>query len=685
MAVVRARVIVFAVAALSIWAAVANASPSPRLLDVPFLSQTEDLCGGAALAMVLRYWGERDVYPEDFSGLVDRGSSGIHTDALAAEVSRRGWQSFPLNLAATSGEQIQEHVNRGRPMIALIEVRPGRYHYVVIVAWTGDQVIAHDPARAPFRVMSRIEFERAWAPAGRWALLMLPPAVRNAERPSPLPVDSAIGTVTGGDVCEPFILKSVESGRSGDVSTAESGLLAATALCPDNPSAWRELAGVRFLQSRWADASTFAARAAQLDPADRQGWDLLATSRFLNGDPGAALAAWNRIDRPSIDVVRIDGVRRTRHPVIAGIIRLSPRTVLTAAQYDRASRRLNELPSGDVSTLRYRPVSGGLAEIDAIVVERPMVPSGRALLAATAARSWLQRELRLDVASPTGSGELWTASWRWWANRPRLGFGVAVPSALGLPGVVTIEGFWERQTYETQGTIGSGVEKAERRRAALSVGDWSTSHLHWLAGAALDRWADDSHLALDTGVDVRLAADRLAVGVELAAWTPIGSGDHFARGSAAFSWRSTREPRTSSWLLRAGLVGTSRHAPFDLWPGAGTGDARVPLLRAHPLVKDGIVSGPVFGRRLAHGTVEYQRPLLTTVGGSVAWAAFADVGTAWSRMNVEARGPIHTDVGAGIRLALRGKGGALRIDVARGIRDRQVVLSTGWQAPWPGR
>jgi hypothetical protein len=37
------------------------------LLDVPYVSQTPELCGGAAVAMVLRYWGERDVFPQDFA------------------------------------------------------------------------------------------------------------------------------------------------------------------------------------------------------------------------------------------------------------------------------------------------------------------------------------------------------------------------------------------------------------------------------------------------------------------------------------------------------------------------------------------------------------------------------------------------------------------------------------------
>ena len=34
---------------------------SLTVLDVPFIAQSELLCGGAAAAMVMRYWGERGV------------------------------------------------------------------------------------------------------------------------------------------------------------------------------------------------------------------------------------------------------------------------------------------------------------------------------------------------------------------------------------------------------------------------------------------------------------------------------------------------------------------------------------------------------------------------------------------------------------------------------------------------
>jgi hypothetical protein len=257
-----------------------------------------------------------------------------------------------------------------------------------------------------------------------------------------------------------------------------------------------------------------------------------------------------------------------------------------------------------------------------------------------------------------------------------------------VPGVTTIEGSWERPSYalvegEPLGTV--AVQRDERRRAAVTLADWASSHVRWEAGAALDRWAADSHFAVGGAIDVRLTDDRVSIRVDSATWAPIGSGRRFAASGLSSAWRSRRDGTGPTWLVFTGLAATSVAAPLDLWPGAGTGNARMPLLRAHPLLDNGVISGPVFGRRLAHGTVEYQRPILTSLTGAVQVAAFADTARAWSRTRGDDRPSWHTDVGAGVRITLPGNGGTTRVDVARGLRDGRVVLSAGWQAPWPGR
>ena len=63
------------------------------LVSVPFLSQSEDLCGGAAAAMVMRFWGAQGITAESFSALVDHSAGGIATDALTRDLTSRGWMT----------------------------------------------------------------------------------------------------------------------------------------------------------------------------------------------------------------------------------------------------------------------------------------------------------------------------------------------------------------------------------------------------------------------------------------------------------------------------------------------------------------------------------------------------------------------------------------------------------------
>ena len=118
-------------------------------------------------------------------------------------------------------------------------------------------------------------------------------------------------------------------------------------------------------------------------------------------------------------------------------------------------------------------------------------------------------------------------------------------------------------------------------------------------------------------------------------------------------------------------------APLALWSGAGTGQGRDVLLRAHPLLHDGIISDGVFGRRIVHGGAEWRR--WTEPHGKpirLAPAIFVDAARA---AGVLAGGDTraHVDAGAGLRIALPGAG-IVRIDFAHGLRDGKSALSIGW-------
>src|SRR4029453_15524838 len=62
-------------------------------LDVPYLPQTEDMCGGAAVAMLFRYWGDAHADIEQFAALLDKRAGGIAEQVLVDAVERRGWQT----------------------------------------------------------------------------------------------------------------------------------------------------------------------------------------------------------------------------------------------------------------------------------------------------------------------------------------------------------------------------------------------------------------------------------------------------------------------------------------------------------------------------------------------------------------------------------------------------------------
>ena len=75
-----------------------------QLLDVPYVPQSGALCGGAALAMVLRYWGMTGVLAEDFAALVEPGQAGIRTGDLVKAV-----EDLRLDRASLAG-----NAGRGR-------------------------------------------------------------------------------------------------------------------------------------------------------------------------------------------------------------------------------------------------------------------------------------------------------------------------------------------------------------------------------------------------------------------------------------------------------------------------------------------------------------------------------------------------------------------------------------------
>jgi predicted double-glycine peptidase len=631
------------------------------LLDVPYLAQTPDLCGGAALAMVLRYWGDEDVFAEDFARLVEPATAGIPTGVLATAAVTRGWRALASH--ASSSALIQTALDLGHPVIALIEHSPKRYHYVVVVGMTDDSVVFHDPADAPYRVVERARFDRVWAVTDRWMLVVeRPGAVRTAP-----PARRPSLAVTDTGACAALVERSVARSQTGDMAGAERGLVTATRLCPQEAAPWRELSGLRFVASQWTEAARLAGVATRLSPGDEHAWHLLATSEYLQDREVEALRAWNQVGLPLMDTLTVTGAQRTRWPVISDTVALPPRRILTADAFTRAARRLDALPVAGHTRLRFAPTPDGRVTVDAIVVERPLLPSGVVPLATIGVRALVLHEIRLRIAGPTGSGELWSGTWNWSNTRPRLALELAMPSPVRrLPGVVTLDALWEREIYR-----GS---RMNRRAVFLRLSDWAPRELHWRAGLGVDRLNGQMFVATDAALDKRLLADRVSMRAGAGSWLPTSGASSFVNSHGGVAWRSTTS--TSMPVVRGviGAAAASVHAPAIAWPGAGTGQVRAPLLRAHPLETDGVIAGAAFGRRLVHGSVEFEHPVFAATAGRLAAAVFLDAARTGRRLQA--------DIGVGVRVRARGLEEGFRIDVAYGLRDGRRALSVGW-ATWP--
>ncbi|HUR33476.1 MAG TPA: C39 family peptidase [Vicinamibacterales bacterium] len=645
-------------------------------LEVPYLPQTELLCGGAAVAMLFRYWGDRHASAQQFAPLVDRRAGGIADTALITAVEERRWSAVRLT---GSIESLRAELGAGRPPIILIEDRPQRYHYVVVVGVEDAAVVVHDPTWGPARRHASAALLRAWEPTGFW-MLRITPVAGVTPLATTTPADSVSAVARQHtDACDAALDSALDDlsknglGRSGDV------LGAVAAQCPDDARPLRELAAVRFTERRWEDASAAARDALVRDPADAYAANVLASSRFMVNDVEGALQAWNIAARPRLDAVRISGLTRMRYARLADLLAFPDDSLITSARFTLARRRLEELPDISSTRISLRPQDDGFAEVDVAVVESRVLPHSLQEWAATGARTAIERQVGVHVPGRTGQGEAWTSSFRWWRHRPAAALEFAAPVAGRVSGVWHVGMSWDVQTY---GPIDAEMRE-ERLRGEVGLATWVAPHVRVFATSGLDTWRTGATrnrtITAGGGLERRLFNDRVAAQVSLMGGAGLSSSRHFAVSSAALAARTSRGPRPLVVLARAGVSNSSAAAPLAFWNGAGDGLARGPLLRAHSLVHDGRLDSPVFGRRLAYASVEAQhwfaRPSLLRV----AVATFADAAAAWQRPLVSRGSPAQVDGGVGLRVRVPAVPGAMRVDYAHGLRDGADAWTVGWQ------
>jgi hypothetical protein len=220
-----------------------------------------------------------------------------------------------------------------------------------------------------------------------------------------------------------------------------------------------------------------------------------------------------------------------------------------------------------------------------------------------------------------------------------------------------------------------------RTHGGLTLSDWLAHGVRYAISTGMDAWSGDRKaVSIGAALEHAAFADRLSASVNATQWAPLTGDSPFRSLGARISARSSAG--TQGWVTR-GSIGVERvsdAAPLALWPGAGEGQVRAPLLRAHPLLSDGVIdltSASAFGRTLAFGSAEVQRWLERPTIARLGVAVFTDVARA-SRQAADGLTPVYVDAGAGLRIKIPGTPGVLRADVAHGLRDGANALTLGW-------
>ena len=640
-------------------------APSPGPLGVPFLPQGPLLCGGAAAAMVERYWGARGVYAEDYQPLVREHEGGIRTTDLAEALRVRGYDVRFVGGTGVAGRLEREGVDV--PLILLLRSGQVRFHYVVLVALDGDRALVHDPMLGPRRALSLGELRRRWSASGFWALEARPGA-------------SARGAPAGpaADAARDPAEERHSSSRTAPVG-ARAPPDGTGARQPAHPLAAEAVRALR--SGRHDEARRHATRLATESPGDsaisRRVW---AAASYLEGEPDLALDHWNRLGEPRLDLLVIDGLDLTRHPLVWDHLGLRTDSLLTAEALHRARERLSQVPAVISARLEYRPLADGSAEVRAAVVERPRLP-GRTWLLQAGADALVDREAAVTVGPLLGSGDRWSVGGRWHPADAAVGGRVAVLMP-PLPGVVHVSSAWRRQRFASE-DAGHVTEEA---RVGVTVGleHWWSGAWRVAGHAGTERWAERGRFA----VAELSALRRLGGG---AAWAAARGqtwiGPSGAHGRVALKAEAELPHGADrSWLLRADAAMTTWDAPRSLWNGAGTGELREPLLRGHPLLTERAIGGPAFGRGLTVASVQQVSwRMIGPVRGGVG--IFVDAAWAWHR----ARGsPATGFLDPGVEALL--EAGHWRAAVAVAARRGGAVLSArlgsvtspGWtgSVPW---
>ncbi len=259
-----------------------------HVAGVPFYPDDSSYCGPASLAAVLNWSGAGTtvaaLVPQLYTPKLD---GTLQYDMLGAtRRAQRVAYVLPEQLAAVFAQ-----VAAGIPVVALQRVgAPLNWHFAVITGYDlkADTVTLHS-STARDLVLSIGQFDRSWAPGGRWAFVALKP-----------------GQFPPG-VTEFDYLNAVSPMETVAPDAARQAYEAAIARWPQAWIAMMGLGNMAYARQDYARAAIHYAQAARANPESGDPLNNLAQALLAAGDLRAALGTIEQaihIGKPNPDVYR---------------------------------------------------------------------------------------------------------------------------------------------------------------------------------------------------------------------------------------------------------------------------------------------------------------------------------------------------------------------------------------------
>ncbi len=231
-----------------------------ELTQTPFYPQQRYQCGPAALATVLKYH-EVSITPDELVSqvYVPQREGSLQIEMIAAA---RQYDMLVYPLRPQLADILFE-VAAGRPVLVMQNLSFDWlpvWHYAVVVGYdlSDSEVILRSGTTRRWS-SSLAAFERTWARAGYWALVILPPE-QIPHTAVPIRYLNAA-------------LELEQTGRSG---AAYQAYQAAVRHWPDWPQIWFALGNATYERHRYPESVEAFLHATRLDPQKATGWNNLA-------------------------------------------------------------------------------------------------------------------------------------------------------------------------------------------------------------------------------------------------------------------------------------------------------------------------------------------------------------------------------------------------------------------------